>query len=444
MVFLPQEVIARKRDGHALTTDEIAQFIAGFSSGTVSHAQAAAFAMAVYFRDMTMPERVALTLAMRDSGTVLDWSDLDGPVADKHSTGGVGDNVSLMLAPILAAIGIYVPMISGRGLGHTGGTLDKFDAIPGYTTSPDNALFHKVVREAGCAIIGQTADLAPADKTLYAIRDVTGTVESISLITASILSKKLAAGLGALILDVKTGSGAFMPTLAKSRALATSLVDVANGAGLKTGALITDMNEPLASAAGNGLEVRNAVDFLTGKHQDARLKEVTLTLCAVVAEMTGMAQDVAAGRKLVDDALDSGRATERFGKMVAALGGPADFVETMDRRLAPAPIIRDVFATGQGIVSEIDTRGVGMAVVALGGGRTMPTDNIDHTVGFDRLLGLGAKADSQTPIARIHARDEATAADAEARLKSAYRLGDGAPHHDLIPEGVAPTALRQE
>jgi thymidine phosphorylase len=242
MVFLPQEVILRKRNGEKLPKEDIARFIAGFAEGTVSHAQAAAFAMAVYFQDMSMDERVALTLAMRDSGTVLDWSDLDGPVADKHSTGGVGDNVSLMLAPILAALGIYVPMISGRGLGHTGGTLDKFDSIPGYQTQPDNALFRTAVKQAGCAIIGQTADLAPADKTLYAIRDVTGTVESISLITASILSKKLAAGLGALILDVKTGSGAFMPTLEASRDLAKSLVSVANGAGLKTGALITDMN----------------------------------------------------------------------------------------------------------------------------------------------------------------------------------------------------------
>jgi thymidine phosphorylase len=440
MVFLPQEVIIKKRNGDALAADDIAAFISGFAQGTVSHAQAAAFAMAVYFRDMTMPERVALTVAMRDSGTVLDWSDLDGPVADKHSTGGVGDNVSLMLAPILAAIGIYVPMISGRGLGHTGGTLDKFDAIPGYTTSPDNALFRKVVKEAGCAIIGQTADLAPADKTLYAIRDVTGTVESISLITASILSKKLAAGLGALILDVKTGSGAFMPTLEKSRDLAKSLVEVANGAGLKTGALITDMNEPLASAAGNGLEVRNAVDFLTGKHQDARLKEVTLALCAEVAAMTGIASSVPEARKLVDDALDSGRATARFGKMVAALGGPADFVERMDSHLAPAPVIRDVFATGQGTVSAIDTRGVGMAVVALGGGRATPTDSIDHTVGFDRLAGLGTKVDANTPIARIHARDEASAADAEARLKSAYRLGDSAPSFPLIAASIAPTA----
>ena len=439
MVFLPQEVIISKRNGDVLAPAEIADFIHGFAAGTVSHAQAAAFAMAVYFQDMTMPERVALTLAMRDSGTVLDWSDLDGPVADKHSTGGVGDNVSLMLAPILAAIGIYVPMISGRGLGHTGGTLDKFDSIPGYTTSPDNALFRKVVREAGCAIIGQTADLAPADKTLYSIRDVTGTVESIALITASILSKKLAAGLGALILDVKTGSGAFMPTLQKSQDLAQSLVHVANGAGLKTGALITDMNEPLASAAGNGLEVRNAVDFLTGAHQDARLRDVTLALCAEVAAMTGKAATVDAALALVTDALDSGRAAEHFGRMVAALGGPVDFIADMDRHLAPAPIIRDVFATGQGAIVDIDTRGVGMAVVALGGGRTMPADSIDHRVGFDRLAGLGAIVDAQTPIARLHAADEASAADAEARLKSAYRLGDTPPSHPLIAAQIPPT-----
>ncbi|QDZ12970.1 thymidine phosphorylase [Devosia ginsengisoli] len=439
MVFLPQEVILKKRNGDILAPAEIADFIAGFAAGTVSHAQAAAFAMAIYFQDMTMPERVALTLAMRDSGTVLDWSDLDGPVADKHSTGGVGDNVSLMLAPILAATGIYVPMISGRGLGHTGGTLDKFDSIPGYTTSPDNTLFRKVVREAGCAIIGQTADLAPADKTLYAIRDVTGTVESIALITASILSKKLAAGLGALVLDVKTGSGAFMPTLEKSRALAQSLVEVANGAGLKTSAIITDMNEPLASAAGNGLEVRNAVDFLTGTHQDARLRAVTLALCAEAARMAGTAATSDAALALVTDALDSGRAAEHFARMVTALGGPADFIANMDRHLAPAPIVRDIFAEGQGAIVDIDTRGVGMAVVALGGGRTMPTDSIDHRVGFDRLAALGAPADDNTPIARIHAADEASAADAEARLKSAYRLGDTPPRHTLIAAHIPPT-----
>jgi thymidine phosphorylase len=442
MVFLPQEVIARKRDGESLTPGEIQAFIGGFADGTVSHAQAAAFAMAVYFRDMNKTERVALTEAMRDSGTVLDWSDLDGPVADKHSTGGVGDNVSLMLAPILAACGIYVPMISGRGLGHTGGTLDKFDAIPGYTTSPDNALFRKVVKEAGCAIIGQTADLAPADKLLYSIRDVTATVESIPLITASILSKKLAAGLDALILDVKTGSGAFMPTLEKSRALAESLVEVANGAGLRTGALITDMNEPLASAAGNALEVRNAVDFLTGKHQDPRLREVTLTLCAVVVEMTGKVDHIDKAMALVEKALDSGQAAEIFGRMVSMLGGPSDFVENMDRHLSPAPIVRDILASASGFVSAIDTRGVGMAVVALGGGRRLPTDSIDHAVGFSSLFPFGTEIAAGGRLCSIHARDENTAAEAERRLIAAYTIGEKPPSHPLIAEGIPPTGAR--
>jgi thymidine phosphorylase len=297
-------------------------------------------------------------------------------------------------------------------------------------------LFRKVTKEAGCAIIGQTADLAPADKILYSIRDVTGTVENVSLITASILSKKLAAGLGALILDVKTGSGAFMPTLDRSRELAQSLVAVANGAGTKTAALITDMNEPLASAAGNGLEIRNAVDFLTGKHRDHRLLEVTIALCAAALELTGFSGNA---RHAAHAALSSGKATEHFSTMVTMLGGPTDFVEKMDQHLALAPIVRDVFAGGVGTVSAIDTRAVGMAVVALGGGRRMPTDKIDHAVGFDRLLGLGAKADGQTPLARIHARDEASAADATRRLIAAYALGDSAPTHPLIAERIEPT-----
>jgi thymidine phosphorylase len=433
MTMLPQETIINKRDGVALTGGEIKAFIAGLTDGSVSSAQAAAFAMAVYFRDMDTAERVALTEAMRDSGTVLDWSDLDGPVVDKHSTGGVGDNVSLMLAPILAACGAYVPMISGRGLGHTGGTLDKFDSIPGYQTSPDNALVRKVVRDAGCAIIGQTADLAPADKVLYAIRDVTGTVESIPLITASILSKKLAAGLGALILDVKTGSGAFMPTLEKSRALAESLVSVANGAGLKTAALITDMNEPLASAAGNALEIRNAVDFLTSRQQDPRLREVTLALAAAALELAGRAD----ARAAVEGALDSGRATEHFSRMVTGLGGPADFVERMDAYLSPGPIVRDILAPVAGTITAIDTRGVGMGVVALGGGRRLPTDRIDHRVGFDQMLGLGAKTNVQTVLCRVHAATEDMAAAATQRLLAAYSISDApAPSHPLIADRI--------
>ena len=435
MVFLPQETIARKRDGAPLSSEEVKLFIAGLVDGSVSHSQAAAFAMAVYFRDMSLNERVALTEAMRDSGAVLDWSGLDGPVVDKHSTGGVGDNVSLMLAPILAACGAYVPMISGRGLGHTGGTLDKFDSIPGYQTAPDNALFRHVVEEAGCAIIGQTADLAPADKLLYAIRDVTATVESIPLITASILSKKLAAGLGALILDVKTGSGAFMPTLENSRALAESLVSVANGAGLRTGALITDMNEPLASAAGNALEVRNAVDFLTGRHRDPRLMEVTLALAAAALELGAHSGDA---RAAVEDALASGRATEHFARMVALLGGPVDFIERMDTHLAAAPVVRDVVIEGDGVITAIDTRAVGMAVVALGGGRRLPTDSIDHAVGFDRLAGLATEVHGPTAIARMHCRDESAAREAEKRLVAAYTVGQTAPAHPLVPDRLQP------
>ncbi len=424
MVFIPQEVIAKKRDGQKLSGEEISLFIDGFTKGEVSDAQAAAFAMAVYFRQMDIEERVALTMAMRDSGEVLDWSQLDGPVVDKHSTGGVGDNVSLMLAPILAACDTYVPMISGRGLGHTGGTLDKFDSIPGYCAVPDNSLFRKTVREVGCAIIGQTDNLAPADRALYALRDVTATVENISLITASILSKKLAAGLDVLILDVKAGSGAFMKTVDDARGLANSLVKVANGAGVKTAALITDMNQPLASAAGNALEMRNAVDFLTGKSRDARLLEVTLRLAASALLLAKKADNIEAAIDMAKTALDSGKALERFSKMVSFLGGPADFARKMDNYLGVAPIIRDVFVETGGKVSSIDTTKLGMAVVALGGGRKLATDKIDLTVGFDNLAMIGANVDNKQSVARIHAADENSADEAEKRLKQAYSFGE--------------------
>lgn len=440
MSFLPQETIARKRNGQPLSSDEISAFIAGLTVGTVSEAQAAAFAMAVYFRDMDTDERVALTLAMRDSGTVLDWSHLDGAVLDKHSTGGVGDNVSLMLAPILAACGAYVPMISGRGLGHTGGTLDKFDAIPGYTTSPDLETFRRVVKDVGCAIIGQTADLAPADKRLYAIRDVTATVESIPLITASILSKKLAAGLEGLILDVKTGSGAFMARYDDAVALAQSLVSVANGGGLRTGALITDMNEPLATAAGNGLEIINAIDFLTGEHRDARLEQVTLDLCAYALVIGGLALDHDDGFLRAKMALDSGAAAEKFFAMVAALGGPKRSLRNCVMERDETPIIRDVFGSKSGYVTAIDTRAIGMGVVVLGGGRRLPTDTIDYAVGFTNLLGTGDKIDPQTPMARIHARDEDSAREAEKRLFAAYTVSEAPdPENPLVYNYISPT-----
>lgn len=331
--MLPQEIIRRKRDGKALTGEEIAEFADGLADGTWSEGQIAALAMAIFLNGMDASEGAALTLAMRDSGAVLDWSDLPGPVTDKHSTGGVGDNVSLMLAPIVAACGAFVPMISGRGLGHTGGTLDKMDAIPGYTSRPGQQRFAETVRQVGCAIIGQTADLAPADKRFYAVRDVTGTVESIPLITASILSKKLAAGLSSLVLDVKSGNGAFMDDARAARKLAENLVRVAGEAGLSATALVTDMNQPLAPAAGNAVEVLNAVDFLTGRRRGRRLEDVTLALASEMLLASGIAATTREAFDRAHDALESGRAAERFGQMVSALGGPADFVDSPQKHL---------------------------------------------------------------------------------------------------------------
>ncbi len=432
--MLAQEIIAKKRDGVALAAGEISQFVRGLTDHSIGDAQAGAFAMAVLLKGMDAAERVALTQAMRDSGSVLDW-DLPGPVVDKHSTGGVGDNVSLILAPALAVCGAYVPMISGRGLGHTGGTLDKFDAIPGYQTQPDQETLTRVTRDVGCAIIGQTSDIAPADKRLYAIRDVTGTVESIDLICASILSKKLAAGLGALVLDVKVGSGAFMSSMDDARALAATLVEVANGAGCNTSALITDMNEPLATAAGNALEVANAVRLLRGDEIDTRLWDVTVALGGELLASSGLAGDAASGAAKIADALQSGQAAERFGQMVAALGGPSDFMETFETHLDHAPIIEEVLPQSEGFVSAINTRELGMAVVELGGGRRDPSDKIDYAVGLDWTAGLGLMADAETPLCRIHARTQAQADAAQARIRGAYSLSETpAAEYPLVVE----------
>jgi thymidine phosphorylase len=432
--MLPQEIIRKKRDGHTLSDGEISAFIAGLTNGDVTDAQAAAFAMAVFFRGMTMAERVALTKSMMISGHQLQWNDKSasafdthGPILDKHSTGGIGDNVSLMLAPAVAACGGYVPMISGRGLGHTGGTLDKLDAIPGYVTQPDIALFRKVVRETGAAIIGQTADLAPADKKLYAIRDVTATVESIPLITASILSKKLAAGLQGLVMDVKTGSGAFMPTLEGSRELAQSLADVATGAGLPTTALITEMDEPLASAAGNALEVQNAVHYLDGTHRDARLHKVVVALGAEMLLIGGLVATLDEGVTKLENAIASGAAAERFQRMVTALGGPSDFMAKTESYLPRAPVIRAVAADASGFVHSIATREIGLAVVSLGGGRTRAEDRIDPSVGLTKLLSVGTRVEKGEPLAFVHAANETDAEKAAAMIRTAYTIGATAP-----------------
>ncbi len=426
--MLPQEIIRKKRDGLRLDAHEIAALIQGLGAGTVTGEQAAAFAMAVFLRGMDAGETVALTEAMTQSGRVLDWAPLDlpGPVVDKHSTGGVGDNVSLVLAPLAAACGAFVPMISGRGLGHSGGTLDKLESIPGYRTRPDLPLFRSVVRDAGCAIIGQTADLAPADRQLYAIRDVTATVESIPLITASILSKKRAAGLAALVMDVKTGSGAFMAGLDDARALARSIVTVAGGAGLSAAALVTDMNESLASAAGNALEVRNAIRYLTGTARDPRLHEVVLALCVEMLVAGGLAADPGAARRIAEAALDSGAATDRFARMVAALGGPADLVEKPETRLLDAPVWREVASEARGFVERVDARALGLAVVALGGGRTRPDDAVDPRVGFDRLAPVGAAVPDQ-PLGVVHAASDEQAEAAADALRRAYAIGPARP-----------------
>ena len=428
-MMLPQEIIRAKRDGETLSAGEIGDFIAALTSGAVSEGQAAAFAMAIYFRGMSLDERVALTQAMTRSGTRIDWRDanLPGPILDKHSTGGVGDNVSLMLAPMLAACGAYVPMISGRGLGHTGGTLDKLDSIPGYASQPDLTLFKRVVRQAGCAIIGQTTDLAPADRRLYAIRDVTATVESVALITASILSKKLAAGLQGLVMDVKTGSGAFMATLDGSRELATSIATVANDAGLPTVSLITDMNEPLASAAGNAVEIRNAVDYLTGARRDERLDRVTMALGAELLALSGLATNPDAGAAALRRTLETGAAAERFERMVAALGGPKDFIAQRRRRSC---LKRRCSSTRRPRRADsspsIDVRAVGLAVVELGGGRSRAADEIDPAVGLTELAPIGAEVGPDAPLARVHARSADKAEAAIRRLRAAYRL-DEAP-----------------
>lgn len=432
-----RSIIAAVRDGNGLGAKEAAWFARGLASGAVSDAQAGAFAMAVLLRGIGAEGRVALTQAMRDSGKVLTW-DLPGPVVDKHSTGGIGDSVSLLLAPALASCGVFVPMISGRGLGHTGGTLDKMEAIPGYRALPGHDALRKVVADVGCAIVGATDEIAPADRRLYGIRDVSGTVESIDLITASILSKKLAAGLGALVLDVKVGSGAFMKTMDDARALARSLVDTANGAGCRTSALITDMSQSLGHSAGNALEVLEVMETLTGSSVNEALWDVTAALGGEALTLAGLATDLDDGAAKIDQALESGRAAEVFGRMVAALGGPADFVERYPDRLPSAPVMRPVPSPRAGFVSAVAAEALGHAVVHLGGGRLVGTDRINPSVGLSGLATIGEDMTVGEPLAIVHAATDAAADAAVAAVISAYTLSDTTPEEPpLIHERVA-------
>jgi thymidine phosphorylase len=443
--MLPQEIIRAKRDGKTLSEDQIAFFVRGITDGSVTEGQVAAFAMAVYFNGMCLAERVALTQNMMHSGSVMSWDQLDlpGPVVDKHSTGGVSDMVSLMLGPMVAACGGYVPMISGRGLGHTGGTLDKFESIAGYDTCPDLPTLQRVVQDVGVAIIGQTGDLAPADKRFYGIRDVTATVDSMPLITASILSKKLAAGLSALAMDVKSGNGAFMSTLDDARGLAESIVKVANQAGVRTSATITDMNQALGSTAGNAVEVMEAVDYLTGKYRNPRLHEVTMALCAQMLLLTNLAKDEQDAHQQLQRALDSGAAAEKFGRMVHALGGPADFIDNPMAAMPKAPVTLPVYSEQTGFLQQVATRELGLVVVELGGGRTNPADPVDHAVGITGLLAIGDAVTLDQPLAMIHARSADAAERAANQLRQCLTIGqvrvpaDPVVYTSITPEQAA-------
>jgi thymidine phosphorylase len=425
-----RRVIAKLRDREEPSQAELSWFARGLASGGVTDAQAGAFAMAACLNGLSEEARVALTLAMRDSGDVLTW-DLPGAVIDKHSTGGIGDCTSLLLAPMLAAAGAYVPMISGRGLGHTGGTLDKLEAIPGVVTDVDEARFRAITRDIGCAIVSAASDMAPADKRLYAVRDVTSTVESVDLITASILSKKLAAGLEALILDVKTGSGAFMVSLEDSTALAESLVKTANGAGCKTAALITDMDQPLAPAAGNALEVAVIMEALTAP-KNSRLIEVTLALGAELLVLAGIENDPEKAAVKLSETLTNGKAVEIFDRMIAELGGPKDFSGDWQRRLPEANVIREIAAPEAGVVAGLDGRGIGMGVVHMGGGRLKGGERIDPSVGYSEIVELGEKVVKGQPLARLHARSERSAQAAEKAFLEAVTIGVAASPGPLI------------
>ncbi|WP_299784758.1 thymidine phosphorylase [uncultured Marivita sp.] len=423
---------ATLRKGQTPDADALSWFARGLADGTVTDAQAGAFAMGVCLNGLTDAGRAAFTAAMRDSGKVLQWN-MDAPVLDKHSTGGVGDCVSLILAPALAACGVYVPMISGRGLGHTGGTLDKLEAIPGFRTTLSEDQFRHVVGEVGCAIVSASADIAPADKRLYAIRDVTGTVESLDLITASILSKKLAAGLEGLVLDVKCGSGAFMKSADDARALARALVDTANATGCQTSALITDMSQPLAPSLGNALEVIDVMRVLTGA-TSGRLLDLTIALGAALLEQAGIEN----GTDKMNKAISSGAAAEKFGAMVYAMGGPVRFVEDWARFLPEAPVIREVPAPEAGTVTAIDGEALGLTVVELGGGRQVETDIVDPAVGLSDVVSIGDTVRKGQPLARIHAAREAQADAAEEAVRAAITLGKGpASVPDLILEHIA-------
>ncbi|HEX8069650.1 MAG TPA: thymidine phosphorylase [Pyrinomonadaceae bacterium] len=435
----PQDVIRRKRDGGELSPAEIEFFARGVVSGAFADYQASALLMAVYWRGMTEGEQAALTQAMLRSGTLLDFSDIEQPKADKHSTGGVGDKTSLLIAPLVAACDVAVPMISGRGLGHTGGTLDKLEAIPGYRVRLAVEEFRAILKQVGFAMMGQTAEIAPADRKLYALRDATATVEAIPLIVASIMSKKLAAGLDALVLDVKTGTGAFMREEERARALARALVATGNGAGVRTEALLTDMNQPLGRAVGHALEVVECLELLGGAgHERARpVLELSVELSARMVALAGRAESLEAARARVRRALASGAALECFRANVAAQGGDPRVCDEPARLLASGLRAVKVESPHAGFVRAVDAAEIGFAVAAIGGGRVRVEDEIDPAVGFLSDAGIGDQVEAGDALGVLYCRDENQARAAAPRIQRAYQVGDESPPTlELIKEVI--------
>jgi pyrimidine-nucleoside phosphorylase len=425
----PQDVIRKKRDGEHLSRQEIDFFIEGVTSGGIADYQISALLMAIYLNGMNQAEQQSLTEAMLNSGTILDFSGISRPKADKHSTGGVGDKTSLIIAPLVAACGVCVPMISGRGLGHTGGTLDKLESIPGFRVNLSSAEFREVLETVGYVMNGQTGEIAPADKKLYALRDATSTVEAIPLIVASIISKKGAAGLDAMVIDVKVGSGAFMRSEVRAEALAHALVATGNSCGIRTRALLTDMNQPLGRAVGNAIEVKECLDLLRGDVDElARpVLDLSLELSAQMLVLARVESSIAAAHTRVRQALDSGVALECFRANVAAQGGEPRVCDEPERFLPLARETVKVESARPGFITRVDTTEVGHAIAALGGGRVRMDDTIDAAVGFMVAAKLGDQVGPERPIGNVLCNDIGKGEEAAARIRAAYEIGDEAP-----------------
>ena len=430
-MFLPQAVIRKKREREELTANEISDFVNGVVQGTVDPGQIGAFTMATYLNGMSVAECVALTLAMRDSGTVLDWVPVlaaGSKVVEKHSSGGVGDEkVTLLVLPIVAACGVFAPNISGRSLGHTGGELDLLESIPGYNIEPPSGMFLRAVRDVGTAIIGPTADLAPADRAIFHVRDVTSTVESIPLIVSSILSKKLAAGPHGMVMTVPFGTGAFMREKYDAEHLAQALVEVGEAARLPIVTLVSDLEQVLGDAVGNALQIFEVIEFLQGTRQEARVREVVLTIAAEMLVLAGVAPDMEAAAIEVAQKLGDGNAAERFGAMVAALGGPADLMAQPHRYLPSAGIVAPIYPSTEGFVQRMDCWALGMALVSMGAGRVHPDDKIDYAVGINRVAHEGDEVGRETPLCVLHARSQEQWEQAAAVIEQAFQVGAAAP-----------------